>query len=178
MSAYPQPDLRYPTGPFSMPHDVAAEEREQHIADIAAAPFKLRTAVLGLTTQQLDTHYRPGGWTVRQVVHHLPDSHMNSYIRFKLALTEHEPAIKTYHEHLWAQLPDSTLGIEVSLRLLEALHTRWVALLQAMTAEDFARTLKHPEIGVMRLDQVLALYSWHSRHHVAHITSLRERMGW
>ncbi len=129
--------------------------------------------------KQLDTPYRPDGWTVRQVVHHVPDSHLNAYIRFKLAMTEFEPAIKTYKEDLWAKLPDSEqTPVETSLLLLEALHARWVTLLRSMTPEDFARALRHPEMGVLSLDRMLALYAWHSAHHTAHITALRERKGW
>ena len=139
----------------------------------------MREAVAGLTEAQLDTPYRPGGWTVRQVVHHVPDSHINSYVRFKLALTEDAPVIKPYDEARWATLADATTTpIEVSLTLLESLHARWVRLLEGMTAAEFLRAFNHPESGVVRLDQNLALYSWHSRHHVAHILRLRERMGW
>ena len=177
-TATAQTDLRYPIGKFSMPQSVSGSERTRFLENVAATPSRLRAAVDGLTGEQLETPYRPGGWTVRQVVHHVPDSHMNSYIRFKLALTENEPTIKTYHENLWAELADSSLDIEVSLGLLESVHTRWVALLRSMTPQQFARTLRHPEMGLMSLDQLLALYSWHGRHHVAHITTLRERMGW
>jgi hypothetical protein len=177
-TATAQTDLRYPIGKFSMPQSVSDSERTRFLENVAATPSRLRAAVDGLTGERLETPYRPGGWTVRQVVHHVPDSHMNSYIRFKLALTENEPTIKTYHENLWAELADSLLDIEVSLGLLESVHTRWVALLRSMTPQQFARTLRHPEMGLMSLDQLLALYSWHGRHHVAHITTLRERMGW
>lgn len=161
-----------------MPQSVSAADRAAFVENIAATPARLRAAVAGLTREQLGTPYRDGGWTVRQVVHHVPDSHLNSYIRFKLALTEDEPTIKTYRENLWAELADSALDIEVSLRLLESLHTRWVTLLRSMTPAQFARTLRHPEMGPMNLDQLLALYNWHGQHHVAHITSLRQRMGW
>ncbi|HZU21291.1 MAG TPA: putative metal-dependent hydrolase [Terriglobales bacterium] len=178
MSTQAQPDLRYPVGRFQMPHAVSAAERTEFIETIAATPARLRAAVAGLGREQLETAYRPGGWTVRQVVHHLADSHMNSYIRFKLALTEHEPEIKTYHEERWAELPDSALPIDVSLRLVEDVHTRWVTLLRSMTVEQFARPLRHPQMGRMTLDQLLALYNWHGQHHVAHITGLRQRMGW
>ncbi len=133
----------------------------------------------GLSPEQLDTPYRPGGWTVRQVVHHVPDSHINSYIRFKLALTEPEPTIKPYDEALWAELADTpATPVEVSLTLLDSLHGRWVPLLRSLSGADFARQFRHPELGMVRLDGNLALYAWHGRHHVAHITSLRERMGW
>jgi uncharacterized damage-inducible protein DinB len=153
--------------------------RAARIAEIDETPAKLRAAVAGLSASQLDTPYRPEGWSVRQVVHHLPDSHANAYVRFKLALTEDSPTIKPYLEARWAELPDTReTPVEVSLALLEALHRRWVILLRAMTAEDFARPLQHPEKGRLTLDQMLALYAWHGRHHVAHVTALRERMGW
>jgi len=135
--------------------------------------------VAGLSQEQIDTPYRPGGWTVRQVVHHVPDSHLNSYIRFRLALTEQEPTIKPYDEKRWAELADSRTGpMEVSLALLESLHARWVLLLRALTAADWKRTYRHPELGVVNLERTASLYAWHGRHHVAHITSLRQRMGW
>jgi hypothetical protein len=173
------PDLRYPVGPFRRPEHLDASQRRRAIDTIAATPAKLRAAVKGLTDAQLDTPYRPGGWTVRQVVHHVPDSHLNAYVRFKLALTENEPTIKPYEEARWAELADSReTPIETSLVLLERLHERWVILLRSMSDEDFARRYHHPETGVQRLDQVLALYEWHGPHHVGHITSLRERMGW
>lgn len=172
-------DLRYPIGKFQFPESVTPEELQQFIEEIEQAPASLRTAVAGLTPQQLDEPYRPGGWTVRQVVHHVPDSHINSYIRFKLALTEDQPTIKPYEEARWAELEDArTEPIETSLVLLESLHRRWVRLLHSMTAADYARTFRHPALGVMRLDQTAALYAWHGKHHVAHITALRERMGW
>jgi uncharacterized damage-inducible protein DinB len=172
-------DLRYPVGPFRRPDSLDEGQRRRAIDAIAAAPAKLRAAVRGLTDSQLDTPYRPGGWTARQVVHHVPDSHMNAYVRFKLALTEDEPTIKPYDEARWAELADTReTPIETSLVLLERLHERWVTLLRSMSEEDFARRLHHPESGIQRLDQVLALYEWHGRHHVGHVTSLRERMGW
>jgi len=172
-------DLRYPIGRFDWQAEVVRAMRPQWIADIAAAPALVREAVRGLDPQQLDTPYRPGGWTVRQVVHHVPDSHMNGYIRFKMALTEEEPLVKPYDEKKWAELHDSlTAPVEVSLQLLESLHSRWAMLLGAMAERDFARTFRHPEVGVPRLDTVLAAYAWHGRHHAAHITGLRERMGW
>ena len=171
--------LRYPIGDFSFPETTTPDERRAWIAEVAEAPAKLRAAVAGLTEKQLDTRYRPGGWTVRQVVHHVPESHLNSYVRFKLALTEDAPVIKPYDEARWAETPDvSGTPVEVSLTLLESLHQRWVHLLERMTDADFARFFQHPEIGLVRLDRNLALYAWHGKHHVAHITSLRERMGW
>ena len=172
-------DLRYPIGKFEFPAEVTPEDRIEFISDIEGAPARLRAAIIGLDAAQLDTAYRPGGWTIRQIVHHLPDSHMNSYVRFRLALTEDVPVIKPYAEHRWADLPDArTAPVESSLDLLDALHRRWVALLRAMTDDDFARMFRHPELGVVRLDVNLALYAWHGRHHVAHITGLRERAGW
>lgn len=172
-------DLRYPIGRYRKVASLTPEEREAAIDAIAATPVRLRAAILGLTPEQLDTRYRPDGWTVRQLIHHIPDSHINSYVRFKLALTEDNPTIKTYEESRWAELEDArSAPIEVSLALLEALHHRWVRLLRSLQAEDFARTLNHPEHGSMTLDSLLALYGWHGRHHVAHITRLRQRMGW
>ncbi len=155
------------------------EQRTQWIAEIAETPAKLRAAVAGLNEDQLQTPYREGGWTVRQVVHHVPDSHMNAYVRFKLALTETEPLIKPYKEAAWAELADSReTPIEVSLALLDHLHDRWVRLLRSLREEDFARPFRHPELGVVPLERNLALYAWHGKHHVAHITALRERERW
>jgi uncharacterized damage-inducible protein DinB len=172
-------DLRYPIGPYKPKSILSEEERRRAIEDIAEMPARLRVAVADVSPGQLETRYRPGGWTVRQVVHHVPDSHMNAYTRFRLALTEDEPTIKPYDEGRWAELEDSRKAPpKMSLDLLEALHQRWVLLLRAMKPADFARTLRHPERVVMTLDDMLWLYGWHSRHHVAHITSLRERMGW
>ena len=172
-------DPRYPIGKADLKTVLSAAERHSAIAAIAATPANLRAAVSGLTPDQLDTPYRDGGWTVRQVVHHVPDSHMNAYVRFKLALTEDEPTIKTYAEDRWAKLADSsTTPIEVSLTLLETLHRRWDDLLRSMGPDDFQRTLHHPEHGRITLDRMLGIYSWHGRHHVAHVTALRERMGW
>jgi hypothetical protein len=172
-------DLRYPVGPFDWSAEVDAALRPQRIAEIAAAGARFREAVRGLDEEQLDTPYRPGGWTVRQVVHHVPDSHMNCFIRFRLALTEEEPVIKPYNEAKWAELHDSrTAPVEVSLQLLESLHSRWVNMMESMSDSDFARTFRHPEVGLLRLETVLAGYAWHCRHHAAHITALRQRMGW
>ena len=170
-------DLRYPIGKFDGIYD---ENRKPHyIADIEQTPARLRDAVKDLGPAQLDTPYRPGGWTVRQVVHHLPDSHMNSYVRFKLALTEEEPIIKPYFEDRWAELGDTkATPIEISLTLLESLHARWVALLRSLTPEQWKRSFRHPELGVMSLEKTLALYAWHGRHHVTQVMSLRERNGW
>jgi hypothetical protein len=172
-------DLSYPIGKFDWTQTVGPEERSQMIGDIAAAAARFREAVDGLDDAQLDTPYRPDGWTVRQVVHHVADSHMNSFIRFRLALTEEQPAVKGYNEKEWAKLHDSqTMPVEASLQLLDSLHRRWVDMLSAMSAADFERGFQHSEHGLIRLDLALALYAHHSRHHAAHITGLRERMGW
>lgn len=172
-------DLRYPVGPFEYERALSLEQRQAMIDQIAATPENMRSAVAGLSEQQLNTPYRPEGWTVRQVVHHVPESHLNSYVRFKLAITEDEPTIKTYFEDRWAQLDDArTAPIELSLDLLEALHKRWVWFLRSLKDEDFQRTFRHPELGIVSVDKNIALYAWHGRHHVAHITSLRERMRW
>lgn len=171
-------DLRYPIGRFRSSSSNTPSERAEHIATLRELPERLRAAVRGLDDAQLDTPYREGGWTVRQVVHHVADSHMNSYVRFKLALTEFEPTVKPYDEAAWAALPDTRMPIEVSLALTDALHRRWVALLEGMTEQDFAKKFNHPERGAEDLATSLALYDWHSRHHAAHITSLRARMGW
>jgi uncharacterized damage-inducible protein DinB len=172
-------DLRYPIGPFKRDGITGSEEIQRAIDEIAEAPARFRAAVEGLTPDQLDTPYRPGGWTVRQVVHHVPDSHLNSYCRFKLALTEDEPTIRAYHEDRWAELEEArTAPVEVSLALLESLHRRWVLMLKSLAPADFQRTFRHPEIGVVSLAQNVCLYAWHGRHHAVHITSLRERMGW
>lgn len=172
-------DLRYPVGPFEFAGTLANGQRQTLIDQIAATPEKMRAAVAGLSEEQLNTPYRPEGWTVRQVVHHVPESHMNSYVRFKLAVTEEEPTIKPYFEDRWAQLDDALQApIGLSLDLLDALHERWVWFLRSLKDADFQRTFRHPELGVVSLDKNVALYAWHGRHHVAHITSLRERMGW
>lgn len=173
-------DLRYPVGKFDFDAPINEAENPRLIAEIAETPGALRSAVAGLSRDQLETRYRPGGWTVKQVVHHVPDSHLNAYTRFKLALTEDEPTIKPYDEAAWAELPDSQkVPIDVSLDMLDALHVRWVSLLRSMDAADFRRGLRHPEHGrVLTLEQMLALYAWHGRHHVAHITALRKREGW
>ena len=174
----PIQDPRYPIGKFAYTGSLTADQKKQFLDDIEQTPARLREAVRGLSDAQLDTPYRDGGWTVRQVVHHLPDSHMNSYIRFKLALTENDPTIKPYEEALWAELPDSRQPIENSLTMLDSLHRRWTTVLRNMTRADWQRTFRHPELGSMPLEKALALYSWHGRHHVAHVTELRKRMGW
>jgi hypothetical protein len=172
-------DLRYPNGQFEYQGTLSNELRHELIDQIAATPEQMRTSVHGLSEEQLNTPYRPEGWTVRQVVHHVPESHLNSYIRFKLAITEDEPIIKPYFEDRWAKLDDAnTAPVELSLNLLDALHERWVWFLRSLKDGDFQRTFRHPELGTVSLDKNVALYAWHGRHHVAHITSLRERMGW
>lgn len=172
-------DNRYPIGKYRRPEIIGEALRAEHVSQIEAAPEKLRLAVAGLDDGQLDTPYREGGWTVRQVVHHLPDSHLNAYVRLKLALTETEPEIKTYEEQLWAELPDArSAPIEISLGLLELLHARWVACMRQMPAESFKRPLRHPDHGLMTIDQLLAIYAWHGRHHVEQILGLRRRKGW
>jgi uncharacterized damage-inducible protein DinB len=174
----PVTDERYPIGKFTRPSALSTSERVTGIEQIAAAPENFRRAVAGLDDTKLDTPYRAGGWTVRQVAHHLPDSHMNAYMRFKWGLTEQNPAIKTYEEKDWAKTPETSAPIAMSLDLLTALHQRWVTLLRAMSPADFARTIKHPDLGTVPLDSLLALYAWHGRHHTAHVASLRQRMGW
>jgi hypothetical protein len=171
-------DPRYPIGKFQAPPAYDAASRETSIRLLEDVPRLLRLAVQGLTPAQLDTPYRDGGWTIRQVVHHLADSHMNAYVRFKLALTEETPTIKPYNEKLWANLPDSAGEIDPSLTILDGMHRRWIMLLRSMDAAAFSRTLRHPENGINALDRMLALYSWHGGHHLAQITGLRERNGW
>jgi hypothetical protein len=173
------PDLRFPIGRYQAPAGIDASLRDEWISELEALPEKLRKAVAGASDTQLDTPYRPGGWTVRQVVHHLPDSHINSYVRFRLALTEDTPTIKSYEEGRWAELPDARRSpIGPSLLLLDGLHRRFTALLRSLTPEEFAKTFRHPELGEVRLDWALGLYAWHSRHHVAHINNLRLREKW
>lgn len=174
-------DLRYPVGKFEprLATPVSAAERRALIEQIAAAPRLLAAEVAGLSDRQLDMPYRPGGWTVRQVVHHVPDSHMNAYIRCKLAVTEERPPVKTYKEALWAEQPEArTAPIQMSLVLLESLHERWVSWLRSIEESAFARTAVHPDWGVMRVDDFLQLYAWHGRHHTAHIQGLKRREGW
>jgi len=173
-------DLRFPIGPFTMPSpELTPAQRLQCIQQIAGAPAGLRSAVRGLSPEQLAAPYRPGGWTVSQVIHHVADSHMNAFIRTKLALTENIPTIKPYDQALWAMLPDGQSGaIESSLALIEALHERWVLTLRSLTPGDFSKKFVHPESGTQTLDRLLALYAWHGAHHAAHITGLRARKGW
>lgn len=172
-------DPRYPIGKFSFSGPADEPQRAQFIDAIAQAPAALLAAVSGLSPQQLETPYRDGGWTVRQVVHHLPDSHMNAYVRFKLALTEDEPTIKPYMEDRWAKTGDvENTPLDVSLTLLDSLHARWVRLLRSLKPDDWKRSFRHPELGTVSLEKNLALYAWHGRHHVAHVTELRKRMGW
>jgi len=178
-AAQPSADLRFPTGKFQRPAALDPAARARAIESVAATPARLREAVRGLSAEQIETPYRPGGWTVRQVIHHVPDSHLNAYCRFKLALTEDTRTIKPYNEAEWAKLEDSkSTPVATSLALLDAVHDRWVRILRAMSPSDYSRTLNHPENGIMNLDQMLALYEWHSRHHVAHVTNLRQRSGW
>jgi uncharacterized damage-inducible protein DinB len=173
-------DLRYPIGEFAFTGPPDQQERRDRIGRLAEAPTLLRSAVAGLSDSQLDTPYRTGGWTLRQVVHHLPDSHVNGYTRFRLALTESRPTIKPYQEARWAELSDGrTAPVDLSLDLLETLHRRWVGLLEGLAAGDWSRSYLHPDQGrEITLDEALALYAWHGEHHTAQITSLRRRMGW
>ena len=171
-------DLSYPIGRFS-PEPASADVRRRAVADIGALPGHLSTAVLGLNDSQLDTPYRPGGWTVRQVVHHVADSHMNAFVRLKMALTENRPTVSAYDEKQFAELADVHLPIQVSLELVRSLHARWLALYGAMTDADWERAFNHPEYPEPQtLDRQVQMYGWHSRHHVAHITALRQREGW
>lgn len=172
------PDLRYPIGKFERPGSSTAADRAQRLETLASLPANLRGAVRGLTEKQIDTPYRPGGWTVRQLVHHVADSHMNGYTRVKLALTEENPVIKPYDEAAWAELADSRLPIELSLSLLESVHARLDTILRSLTPEQFSRPFLHPASGPMTIDVWCALYAWHSRHHTAHVANLRQREGW
>lgn len=173
-------DPRFPIGDFAAPAEYTPALRSRFISEMEAAPALLREAVRGLSVEQLRTPYRAGGWSVAQVVHHVPDSHLNSYVRFKMAVTEDAPAIKTYEESRWAQLPDAEdpATVEESLALLASLHTRWVRFLRGLSDADFGRTYRHPEMGLVTLDRALAIYAWHGRHHTAHVTALREHKGW
>ena len=172
-------DLSYPIGKWTFTPNMTREHRAALIQQIAEAPAQLRAAVKGLNPEQLNTSYRPGGWTVRQVVHHVPESHMNAYIRFKWALTENAPAIKAYDENAWSNTPEvKATPTDCSLAILESLHERWVILLKSLADKDWQRTIEHPENGTMALEKLLAIYAWHGRHHAAHITELRKRNGW
>jgi hypothetical protein len=171
-------DLRYPIGRFTPPVSSDPATRAEHISILRLLPGTLQAALSGLSHSQLDTPYRDDGWTVRQLVHHVADSHVNAYVRTKLALTEDWPTIKPYDEAAWARLADSTLPIDGSVAMISALHERWVALLESLSDADFQRGYNHPESGRQNLVTVLAIYAWHSRHHTAHVTSLRTRMNW
>ena len=171
-------DPRYPIGRADLHATLTPEQRSEFLEQLAYLPALLREAVRGLSDEQLNTPYREGGWSVRQVEHHIADSHVNSYVRFKLALTEDKPHIKGYDENEWAKLKDSEMPIEVSLVLLDALHRRWVTLLYSLKPEQFKRTLIHSERGEVTLDSLVALYAWHGRHHTAHITELKKQKGW
>ncbi len=173
------PDLRYPIGSFEFGLPVSTQERSLCLAQVAEAPAKLRAAVANLSDVQLDTPYRSGGWTVRQVIHHLPDSHLNWYVRAKLALTEDQPTIQPFSENLWAELPDGRAGaIEPSLRMLEGVHARTVLFFESLAHEDWKRKFFHPERGVLTIEDILPAFAWHSRHHTAHIVELCRRMNW
>ena len=173
-------ELKYPTGRFTpVGRPLTATERAALIDAIEAHPSRMRAAVEGLTDEQLDTPYREGGWTARQVVHHLVDSHVNAYVRFKLAITEDDADIRAYDQAAWAELPDGkSAPVEGSLAILDALHARWVSFLRALSASDFTRSLQYPGRGPVTVDVLLEIYGWHGPHHEAHITSLRERSGW
>src|SRR5437667_9438875 len=172
-------DPRYPIGKFQFEGPLSEDQRNSLMASIEQTPAAILAALQGLSREQLDTPYREGGWTVRQVAHHVPDSHMNAYVRFKLALTEHEPTIKPYAEDRWARLADTqSTPVEVSLALLESLHTRWVRLLRSLEPTDWKKNFRHPELGLVSLEKNLGIYAWHGKHHVAHVTELRKRQGW
>ncbi|MNB81249.1 putative metal-dependent hydrolase YfiT [compost metagenome] len=170
--------MKYPIGTFNHSGDITGSVTAAWINEFAALPELLREAVKSLDNEQLDTAYRPGGWSVRQVVHHVADSHMNAYVRFKLALTEDKPVIKPYDEAKWAELPDYALPVEPSLLLIETLHQRWVTVLRELTPAELGKTFIHPESGVVSLGRNIGIYAWHGKHHLAHITSLCSRMGW
>jgi uncharacterized damage-inducible protein DinB len=169
-------DPRFPIGKFDVTNFPSREENAAAISDLAS---KLKAAVDGLSDEQLDTPYREGGWTLRQTVHHMADSHINSFCRFKLALTEDDsPTIRPYFEDRWAELADSGMPVDVSLKIVEGVHSRWRELIDSMTEDDFRREYIHPETGAWTLEKALALYAWHSQHHTAHITGLRQSQGW
>jgi uncharacterized damage-inducible protein DinB len=172
-------DPRFPIGKFEMPASITQTRRQQAIDELASTPNKLRAAVKGLNDSQLDTPYREGGWSVRQVVHHVPDSHLNAYTRLKLALTEEKPTIKPYNEAAWAELADSkSTPIEISQTLLDTVHARWDRIWRSLKQEDFSRVLVHPDHGERNIDWLLFIYEWHGKHHTAHITELRKQKGW
>jgi len=171
-------DLRFPIGKFDNSVEITSELRKEFVQIIAQLPTTLEKAISNLSDEQFDTPYRPEGWTVRQTVHHIADSHLNSFIRFKLALTEATPTIRPYAEDRWAELADSRMPIDASLKIIEGVHARWTALLQSMTEADYQKQLKHPDSGAWTLEKMLALYEWHGRHHTAHITKLRDRNNW
>ena len=171
-------DPRYPLGPAPQVTILTSVERREGIDALRSLPDEFAAALAGLTAAQLDTPYREGGWMLRQVAHHVPDSHLNAYVRTKLALTEAEPTIKPYEEQFWAELPDSRLDVGVSLELLRALHVRWVAVLETLDETDWQKKFLHPVNGPTTLEQMLFYYAWHGKHHTAQITNLRERRGW
>lgn len=171
-------DLSYPIGKFDSNFEATAELRRKFIGEVAELPEKLRDAVENLSDEQLDTPYRPEGWTVRQTIHHVADSHLNAFTRFKLALTEDFPTIRPYFEDRWAKLADSHSPINFSMQIIEGVHARWTALLNSMSEEDFQRRLNHPESGEWTLGKMLGQYAWHGKHHTAHIVSLKNRNGW
>lgn len=171
-------DLRFPIGPFKCDEKITLSQVELWINEIQNLPSNLRSVVGKLDDSQLDVPYRQGGWTIRQVVHHIADSHMNAYIRFKLALTEDNPTIKTYEESSWADLIDSKLSVDISLHLIEFLHMRWVALLSSLTEQDLKKVFTHPDSGLVTIERNIGIYAWHGKHHLAHITSLIETKGW
>ncbi len=171
-------DLRFPIGEFITNFEVTLDLRQSYIDTIANLPNDLAKAVDGLDDEQLDTKYRPEGWTIRQVIHHVADSHLNSYCRFKLAMTEDLPTIRAYDEASWAELADNKMPVEISMKIIEGIHGRWAVMLKSMSDVDFKRELIHPDSGKWTLDKFLGLYVWHSKHHLAHITALRERKGW
>jgi hypothetical protein len=172
-------DLRYPIGRYEKPHPITDELRKAWIQEIRELPERLKDAVEGLTDEQLDTPYRPDGWTVRQLVHHLADTHMNNYIRIKLALTVENPQTILYDIEKWGEFDDAkTAPIQLSLAILEGLHRRWTMLLSNLTPEEFVKTFVHPRLGVQKIEEAIGIYAWHGKHHVAHITSLCKRMNW
>ncbi len=171
-------DLSFPIGKYEKVREITPEQRKQFIREIAELPNNLREMVKNMSEEQIDSPYRPAGWTVRQVVHHVGDSHLNSFIRFKLSLTEDNPTIRPYAEDLWAETAEYKMPVDVSLNLIDSIHRRWVALLESMSDEDFARTLNHPETGVWTLENLLGIYVWHGKHHTAHINNLKKRNGW